>query len=419
MLPFLIIIIYSALLYWGLLHWHPFFKIEGTTPLFIFIAFGLKIICGITFGLIYQNYFQGGDTFYYYEDSKLIYETFTKYPSYYLQSIFGGRPAVPDEKVFTYPDTHLILKDLGTYTIIHVHAVIHIFTFGYYSLHIFWVALLGLVTNILYYRVFWNASRHPPVVFICILFFSPSLLFWTSGLHKDAFVCFGFGLLLHAFSQIENGQRTYKQLFTSILVIGLFRTYLLGLIMPFVLAWFLCRKRRTNLFKYFSLTSLFIVTIGILSSYLIAENGIFELLFRKQEEFIAEESATDIQLPRLEPNFWGVLRFIPHIILNVVLKPYIWEVKGFLQLLAGIEVIIGLAFSVLTLYWTRHKRWSWTPVFCFTFFYFLSHLGLIGLLVDNIGSIVRYRSIPIYLGLLLIANRLYLSVYEEDSLSKV
>jgi hypothetical protein len=216
----------------------PLFEIQGLPRPFIFFIFVSKIIAGLLYGVIHHSYFHGGDTFLYLQESTLIGNTFLTYPEYYIGSIFGWEVAIPNAEVFTYPESSFFWKDLGTYMLVHFHALLYPFTQGYYELHIFFIAIIGLFASLNFYKIFDKILSLPKPLLIISCFFLPSLTFWTAGLHKDAYVYFGLSLFMLSLLEFQE-KSSYKKLIVAIFIIALTRHYLLALLLPAAIAYFI------------------------------------------------------------------------------------------------------------------------------------------------------------------------------------
>ncbi|MCH2045286.1 MAG: hypothetical protein MK212_14315 [Saprospiraceae bacterium] len=408
MVPFFLLILYTTIFYFGVLKRLSFFQVNGLPPIFIFFIFCTKLVVGISYGLIYQNYFNGGDTFLYFKDSQLIHNTFLQYPDYYIASLLGLDPDIPNDRVFTYPSSHLFWKDLGTYVFIHICAFIHIFTFGYYSLHIFWIALLSLIGNIYFYRFVWDRVTFPPLLLVVILFFTPSILFWTSGLHKEVFIYLGLGWLLYGLKKFENHSNSFRFIFFGLLTIGLFRSYLLGICLPFLISFFMIKNQKTFVFAKFLTWSTCLILIGFGISSIVFENGLLGVFSQKQAEFLAEKGNSDLTTTPINiASLWEILLELPKVLFHTTIQPLLWECKNIWQYLASFEAIGIFSFGIFTLFKQRFKKFEWNRSLYFILFYTLSNLVVIGLLVDNTGAIVRYRSIPFHMFTLLFVHYTY------------
>jgi len=238
-MSYLLLVIYIMALVW----WIKSTKTLNTPGLsrnFVCFIFISKIIVGLLYGFIHHTYFKGGDTFIYLKESTLLGSTFLAHPSYYLGSLLGWDVAVPNAVVFTYPNAAIFWKDLGTYSLVHIHAILYPFTFGCYQLHIFFIAIIGLFASLNFYNVFRQILDLPKIVLIACCFFLPSLTFWTAGLHKDVYIYFGLSLFLLSLLELQQKKQSFKtilKLCTAILIIGMIRHYLLVLLLPATLAY--------------------------------------------------------------------------------------------------------------------------------------------------------------------------------------
>ncbi|BDS14948.1 hypothetical protein [Aureispira anguillae] len=374
-------------------------NILGLPRTFIFFIFISKIIVGLIYGLIHHTYFQGGDTFIYLQESTRIGSTFLSYPSYYINSIFGGNPPIPDTAVFIYPSSVFFWKDLGTYTLVHVHAILYPFTLGHYELHIFFIALIGLFASLNFYKVFGQILELPKWVLIVCCFFLPSLSFWTAGLHKDAYVYFGLSLFLVGLLELQQptpSRKTFFKLGTALLIIGFSRHYLLALLLPAIIAYLIT----LNYTRRIGLTYLVVYSCSIGLAILFTKSifgvELFEILSSKQAAFLAEIGGSSIQNAEpFAPTIWGVISMIPMALINVLGRPFLWECKDFLQVLASLEILSFLGLILCSLSMKKKHIKPPNVLIHFIIAYAISNLFLVGLLVSNIGTIARYRAIAL------------------------
>jgi hypothetical protein len=395
MLEILIIIIYSAL-FCIFIAKTSLFKVKDLSLLFICMAFFIKIGVGILYGYLHHFYFAGGDTIDYFNSAEQISSTFFKYPSYYFRSWFWMNPEMPDNSVFYYPEWSFIKKDFGTYLLVHVHALPQLLCFGYYNVHIVFVALLSLLSSLNFYRALRDTINLPKSFLIFSCFFMPSVLFWTAGLHKDVWVYFGFSLLMLSLRKLVLHKKiAIPELFSGIIIIALFRYYLILLIFPALLAimWSVLNLKKSPLFKFIVAYSVFL-TIMLLVELL----GIFpimELLSSRQHEFLSETGNSGIAgAQELRPTFLSMLSQLPYAIINVCFRPFIWDCNDLLQYVAAFEIIIFWFFVIVSLPYRRTDKAA-NSMSYFLFFYSVTNLLLIGMLVCNVGTIVRYRSIAL------------------------
>lgn len=397
MLLALLLIVYSCLATLWIMKGRSF-KQWGISPKLILMLFFLRLGLGAIYGQLHLEYFDAGDTFLYFEESQLIAQTIWPYWDYYWESWTGQAPVLPAAEVYLYPDWSFIQRDFGTYALVHIHAIPQFFSAGSYFLHGFFVAFLGLFASLNFY---WVLNRHmqlPPRLLQIACFFMPSMLFWTSGLHKDVWVYLsisGLFLGLDAYYR-QLWKRAFCFLGLALLGLAVFRTYLLGLAFPALTAAsllpFFFKNRPVR--AYLSVYAL--LGLGLFALEMTGYFSPLQLLANRQGAFLAEKGGSVIsEATSWQPNFFSFFAYLPKALFNVCFRPLIWNVKDSLQLAAALEILSFwlLFFLGLNKGRTPQKR---SPIFYFMFFYALSNLLLIGLLVVNLGTIVRYRSIALH-----------------------
>ena len=397
MLQILIIIFYS-IIFCFIIARIGFFKVKGLSASFICIAFLIKLTAGILYGYLHRNYLMGGDTMEYYLASDQIANTFFQYPLYYLKSWLFMNPDIPSASVYIYPDWAYIQKDYGTYLLSHVHAIPQFFSFGYYNVHIVFVAFLALLGSLNIYRALSDTIHLPKNFLIFACFFMPSVLFWTAGLHKDVWVYLGISLLLlglrklYLFKKIAN-----LEMFAGILIIAVFRYYLIPLIVPGILAmaWSVNDNKSAPLYKFlavYSIFALFLFSLEFFGLY-----PLLNILAERQAEFLNEMGNSSIQgVQPLVATWSNFFLQIPRSIVNVCFRPFIWDCNDVLQLISSLEILVFWIFAIFSISFRRTESKA-NPLSYFIFFYAASNLLLVGLLVSNVGTIVRYRSIALSL----------------------
>jgi hypothetical protein len=403
---YILLLIYILLAGWWIKS-SSYFAIAGLSRKFIFFIFCTKIVSGIMYGLIHLSYFDGGDTILFLSESTLIGNTLLTYPDYYIGSLLGWEVTLPTAEVFIYPESGLFWKDFGSYTLVHLHGLLHLFTFGNYDLHIFFIAIAGLFGSLNFYKLFRQVLNLPKPVLLTCCFFLPSLTFWTSGLHKDVYVYYGLSLFFLSLLKMRDELSTNNilKLATSILIIGLSRHYLLILILPATISYIITIKyTKRVLTTYLSVYSCFVVAVVLSCSFFLNTN-VFEVLADKQAAFLSEKGTSSLEdAEAFAPSVWGVTGMLPMATINVFGRPFLWECKDFLQFLASIEILCFLFLVILTFLIKKKAVQRPDLILHFIVAYTISNLLLIGLLVSNVGTIVRYRAVALGLLTILITH---------------
>ncbi len=396
MTPIVLFILYLASFVYCIYRFQ-FFKAWALDKFSISAIFLIKVVVAGLYGYIHQFYFDGGDTLLYFEESNRIAQTFFQYPSYYIQSILGMSPPVPDAEVYIYPSTHFIKKDLGTYVIVHLHALPLMFSAGSYAVHTIFVAFLSLIASLNMYKVFSKIVPQFPKLLILATFFLPSALFWTSGFHKDLWVYLGLSWVLTGLLALYEQKRMQKAigfLFLGLITVGLFRNYLLLLIFPAMTAylWTIYSRYAFPVLR-FSATYLGLAVFLVMFTNVLGID-ILGILSARQHEFLAEKGGSSIMhLVPWEPNFLGFISFFPNAMTNAAFRPFFWNCQDFLQYLAAFEIAVFWAAGLFCIRFSGIKQWH--PISYLLLTYALSNLLLIGYLVGNLGTIARYRAIAL------------------------
>lgn len=393
---YILLILYIVVFCWWIKS-SSFFEIQGLSRTLIGCIFISKIVAGLLYGFIHLSYFNQGDTFLYLSESNLIGQTFTSYPSYYIKSILGLATPLPPTEVFTYPDSAIFWKSLGSYVLVHLHALLYPVTMGYYELHIFFIAILGLFAGLNFYKVFKDILNLPHFVILLLCFGMPSLTFWSSGLHKDAYVYFGLSLVIMGLWERQKQAAFSKKLLLGLFIIALARYYLIALLIPALFGYWLTLRAPQHKWKIYAAVYTMSIGAAFLGFKLLLGIDLFQVLSNQQADFLTEVGNSSIKnIEPLAPSLTGVLRMLPIAVINVLGRPFLWECKDFLQLLASIEILSFLALVLFAFFAKKQHPAQPNPLIFFMFVYAVSNLMLVGLLVANTGTIVRYRAIPLF-----------------------
>jgi hypothetical protein len=156
------------------------------------------------------------------------------------------------------------------------------------------------------------------------------------------------------------------------------------------------KPRIPSIFIYL-LTGCVFILIAILIDVLSPEINLMKELFIRRDYFLRTipGNMTFPIITNVPHNISGYSELAMEAIINPVFRPFPSECKGYLPVLACVEtwMFIGVIFYLLcTLDFKSFIRNSGA---IFSVLFGLSTLFLIGLIVNNSGAIVRYRSIAI------------------------
>jgi len=118
------------------------------------------------------------------------------------------------------------------------------------------------------------------------------------------------------------------------------------------------------------------------------------ILLPEETEFyvIADygKTGSTIETPRLEPNFWSILKASPTALINAVFRPFPWNIRSPFMLLSGVENLIVLLLIILAIFRFQSGAF-FNPIFWVSILFALAILILTGLVTPVVGAIVRYK----------------------------
>ncbi|MFI5188232.1 MAG: hypothetical protein ACHQF0_15990, partial [Chitinophagales bacterium] len=278
-------------------------------------------------------------------------------------------------------------------------SVFNIFSFGNYYTNVIFYSFISMFGPIAIYRVMNDVYPGKKLQVLIAVFLIPSFLYWASGLHKEGLIFLGFSMVIFNFYfalkkkkvLIENILLTLLGL---ILIIAL-RNFLIVILIPGLIAWFLTARFFKRPIAVFVTCYIFFVIFFFTAKYISANLDFPHAVVTKQKEFVALVGNSSVPMQRLEPSFPSFVINIPQAISLSILRPYLSDVRHILSLAAATETDVLLFLFFIYLFWKRKEKKQDQVLFFYYFCLFLSFSVLItiGYVVNNLGAIVRYRSI--------------------------
>lgn len=378
---------------------------NSNTRLIIFrILFLLKIIAGIGLYLIYTEYYPDrkfADIFRYYDDSAVIHNTLFTHPYDYFRmvtGIDGNSPPLYEyyNVMNNWFNTDLVFND--SRTMIRINVLMRLFSFGYFYPHMIFFAFLSMTGLTALYRVFERNSPGKEFLWILIVFLMPSVLLWTSGVIKEAFLMFSAGLFIYATDRFLNGDTRLKVwllfLVAAILLL-LIKAYMFFAILPGVVTWYVLKKHPRHKILLFITVHAVLLFLMFKISSLITPYTIPEMLASKQQEFYRvaelENAGSVIEIPRLQPEFFSVLKNSVPAFFNTLLRPFPADIHNILMWSAFLENLLLLLFVITGLYFHLKIKGPLPSVFFATVSIAVLIYMLAGIVTPIIGALVRYK----------------------------
>ncbi len=265
-----------------------------------------------------------------------------------------------------------------------------------------------------YTRIKPALLEHERIPVLKAMMFVPSVVFWSSGIVKEAVLLGSLGFLCGGLYRVLSERRVSSLVFVAIGAtgIGIVKPYAIFPLALAVAAWFDASRRHS----YGWATRIGAVLLAFLG--LVALSQIFPqyAMDRLGEEVARQQSAgqatnyagsyIDFGAPE-ERSMAGQLRFLPLALINSLARPFLVEARNPSQIMAAIETTIAviIVISLIRRHGVRelYRRVASRPPMVAALAFILAFGAAVGLATTNLGTLSRYRlpMVPLYAGLLL------------------
>ncbi|MFY8003252.1 MAG: hypothetical protein ACOVNR_00345 [Chitinophagaceae bacterium] len=393
MLQWLYFFVYAILVFGGgiyLIKRSPkFASLRWLLPLL-----AIKWAVGCLYGWLFWVKYQGDDTWHYHqlslEETKILLER----PFFFIADLFQ-HPYKHSQWTSFFDSQQSFWKNLQYNILIKLLAVFNVFSKGHYYTNVLFFNLITIWGHYWLFKLLIaivpTAKKHWLII-VCLF---PPLLFWQSGIRKDGLIFAAIAATIY-FSYLLVNKGFNKKYFWAALM-GFLIVFLLrnatalGLLMPLMVYYVWGNNQ--HFIKY--VLASFAIGTGLFFATSLGPQA-FNLplkLAERQEKFLELTGGSYMYLPPIDGSIFSYAKALPHALNHVFVRPYLWEGKSFLLLIAAIEtaffwliVIVSLLFYRKQLNINLHKKaFVWL-----LYIAFLNYL-IIGFTVPFAGAIVRYR----------------------------
>ncbi len=383
-----------------------FFKSDGIPVAWLTYLFLFKIVAGVILGFIYTYHYtdtKTTDTFKFFNDSTVLFQAIWSHPYDYFRMLTGFDADASELRVYylrmdAWLNTNLLFND--NRTIIRLNAIFHLFSLGYYYIHVVFLNFLSFIGLFCLFKVFEKECPERKKELLLFTFLLPSTLFWGSGLLKDGLLIFGLGVFIYHFYNYLKSPNPSKHLIPLLLSVGLLsitKFYIIILMAPGLITWWLTTRFKLKRPSIYIFSAYLIFFACAFNFYrILPEYNLTAILYWKQFNFYgfaaSVESKSLIEIPRLGLDTWSILKNVPQAFLTTYLRPFFNDVKGNpLVLLSVLEnciiyIVTIIAFLNFRKPIQNDKGFLWIAII-----FILTLFILIGLTTPVLGAIVRYK----------------------------
>lgn len=268
-------------------------------------------------------------------------------------------------------------------------------------------------TAFFYKRLRSSLLEHERLPVLRAMMFVPSVIFWSSGIVKEAVLLGFFGLLCGGLCSLFQGRWM-----SSVLVVigatgvGVVKPYAIFPLALTVGAWLNARRRRKQGWS----TRIAAVVIALLALALLSRffpefsvDKLGESVAQQQSAAVFNKDAGSyVEIGAAEErSLLGQIRFVPLALVNALARPFFFEARNASMLMASLETLAAaiLLVSLARRHGVRglYRRIAERPPLVAAAVFTISFGAAVGLATTNLGTLTRYRlpMVPMYAALLL------------------
>jgi hypothetical protein len=346
---------------------------------------------GFIYGYVYLHYYNGDDTWKLFHRSLQETDLLLHDPLAFFKNEYTPIHSLAITQSWKEA-LALYINDLQYALFVKTIAFINIITLGNYYLD---SALFNMVVFFGHFWLFrmlttWFQGNRK-LIYYAVFLFLP-VVFWISGLRIDGLLFFFLCLFL---CQLTIGKK-FRLLYLLLSFAGVFicRPEFAIFVLLSAVAYLMAERNQKNASAVFALVYGISIVLFFVNEWIFNEHGIPNIIASIQHKFIALKG-TAFHLTTLEAGWFSYMRVLPEAILNTFFRPFIWEAKGALQLMAAFEVILFWCIVIVT-FLNRRADWKVRlqhPVILLLLTIAISIYLSVGYIVPFPGAIIRYKAI--------------------------
>jgi len=389
---YLLSFFYFYLAFRNLQKW-SFFKNSGLSLRQLKLLLGIKIACSV-FATYYFIHSNTNDYLNFNDEGFLQYKILNAKPFYFFNDFATDIKNYGWSGIFS--SSHSFWANLRFNFIYKFIAIINLISHGNFYLNSMIFSSLVFVGNVSFFIIFYSIYQNQKFKIILVCFLIPSMLLYTSCIHKDGIVFICLSIISYLLYTLNNKQiLNLKYLFFIFLFISvlfILRNHVVLALIPSITLSLLYRFLKTK--KLIKLLLIYLVMITVCFMVQVTDSNLAQIMINRKSDFqLISKGNTDIILNDLKPNITSFLFNLPQALNHSFLRPYLFEFKSISVNLTAVEILMYEFLIILFFFYRKRKSVNihWFNVFGISM---ILHLFLIiGYTIPNIGAIVRYRSI--------------------------
>jgi hypothetical protein len=393
---YFLILVYLAAFCW-LIPRIGFIKKSGIASRVVVVLFLFKVLAGFVLGWV-SLHFSASDYWLLNNESWKEYQLLTTNPATWLTSTFDAS-AYPKGYGGLFDSVQSFWNDFKYNSVVKLLSFFNIFSRGNYYINSIFFNAIGFIGHVALYRIFIQVYRGQYNAVMIGCFLLPSTLYFSSAIHKDCLLLAATGLLCFVLYQCFSQNRlTVKRavcIALMLLALLLLSNLVFMALVPAAAAWWLAHITKWKPLPVFAGTYL-VAALVFFNVWRISPSLDFmALVAQKQSYFLLAGNAnTAIETTPLKATAASFLQNAPQALNHALMRPYLTEHPNLFLLPLATELFIyQLLFVVFLFCRTKQSGSRINPFVLFGLFFTLIAFLNIGYIVNNLGTIVRYRSL--------------------------
>lgn len=388
--------IYLVLSFWAIPKF-SFIRLAGLSSLETRLLFSFKILSAVACAWLFQRMSTNSDYLAYNHEGAIQHELLLSNPGLFFTDFtndintYGwGGLFEPGGSFWAYIRFNLLYKFI---------AILNLVTHGNFYFNSIIFSSIVFFGHIAFYRIYSQMYKGQKWAILFACFCLPSLLLYTSCIHKDGiiFLCLGLiGFVIYR-ALSSNDSMRFKHIFYGLMAmvaVFLFRNYVIVAIVPAIITAVCCiafpfKKRFIILTTCVIFSGLFFLS-GLSHSSINLPAAVVK---RKADFINLGEGNTNIAMNELAPTIQSFIVNLPQAINHTLFRPYLWEFSQPSVILTAIELFVYQMIILMLIFYRKKQAFSVHPFNIFAGAFVLNMMLIIGYTIPNIGAIVRYRSI--------------------------
>lgn len=305
------------------------------------VALIVKIVAGISVGLVYKYYYPGGDTFVYFEEGQKIANYVIDHPGRTFNAFFQTLEETDLAGSLTYK-----IQPRALY-FSKIVAIIYFFGGGNYWIISAFLSLINFLAITFFVGQLSGYFQNIKFPAQMVFYFLPTFVFWTSGVLKESIAvaamlaCIGIAIKMVT----ENKQTVvilWVLFFVNAIILWSLKYFYAAVCIPALLTWI---SYEVFGFKRIAFPVYLILFFGLsvaLAGFLhpnLRPGRLVEVIYENYLTGI-QSGGLCLQFKGLDGSIASYLRYGPEALFYGLFRPFVWEGNTFFQIFVGFENLV-------------------------------------------------------------------------------